>query len=301
MAGLSITKTKKEKKIMVKYFLRFLCFCLFCFHFFTLSADEKNKTEKIENYPIKKPLKQNWSFQGPFGIYDQQQLRRGFQVYYQNCATCHSLNFLSFRDLKQIGFTEKELDEIIKKFQIYDGIDEDYVPSMRPAKKSDFFPAPYANKKIAASMNNGVVPPDLSLMTRARSLPNEGLSFLWNFISNYNEGGADYIASLLSGYEEPPSFMKISQGQYYNPYYLSGQTLSMPQMLFDGQIKYQDDTDETVEQYAKDVAAFLNWVGDPHLEKRKKIGFCVLLFLIVFSFLLYFLKNEFFKDLEKEK
>lgn len=215
----------------------------------------------------------DWSFQGIFGTYDRAELRRGFQIYTEVCAACHSLNFVRYRSLQEIGFTEDEVKEIAAAASVVDGPDEFGEMFDRPGRPSDAFVAPFPNEQAAMAANGGALPPDLSLMTKAR------------------KGGPDYTYAILTGYHEPPADMQIPPGLYYNAYF-PGHQIAMPPPLNDDQVSYADGTPATVDQMAHDVTAFLNWAAEPELEVRKRTGVKTVLFLIVLTGLLYAAKRK---------
>jgi ubiquinol-cytochrome c reductase cytochrome b/c1 subunit len=244
----------------------------------------------------KKPEVHAWSFAGAFGTYDNAQLRRGFKVYKEVCATCHSIKLLAFRNLGQAGgpeFSEKEVADLAASYKVKDGPNEAGEYYDRPARPSDRFPSPFANEQAARAAMSGAYPPDMSVLVKARGYGRGFPTFLFDALPgfSYQEHGADYIASLLKGYGEAPHGVTIPDGQYYNAY-MSGNRIGMPPPLSDGAVTYDDATPQTVDQYAKDVTAFLMWVAEPHLEARKRIGLGVISFLIVFAGLLYFVKRK---------
>ncbi|HUO21062.1 MAG TPA: cytochrome c1 [Caulobacteraceae bacterium] len=242
------------------------------------------------------PLKDvNWSFEGPFGKFDQEQLQRGYKVYHDVCSNCHSMNLLSYRNLADKGgpFYDAKYPNpndspyaksIAKDFMVPD-IDTDTGESItRPATPSDHFKAPFPNEYAAKAANGGAAPPDLSLMAKAR------------------EGGPRYIYSLLTGFTAPPAGLTVAPGKYYNPYFSGdltsfwngaadqvplGGTISMPPPLKPGLVSFDDGTKATVSQEAWDVAAFLAWAAEPHQEERKQTGFAVLIYLCIFAGVLY--------------
>jgi len=218
------------------------------------------------------PPKQNWHFSGIFGTYDKAQLQRGLQVYNQVCSSCHGLKFVAFRDLGLLGYSDNDIRIFARNHEVSDGFDETGLPLTRPAGLADYFPSPFANEKQAALANNGVIPVDLSLVGRAR--------------------GADYIYALLTGYNEPDEGEDVPDGYYDNPYFASGKKIAMAPPLDDGMIAYQDGTPPTLDNYARDIAAFLIWSGDPHREIRHKTGFRVIIFLLIFSLLVYLVKRR---------
>lgn len=219
------------------------------------------------------PKKVDWSFSGPFGRYDKAELQRGFQIYKEVCASCHSLRLVAFRNLADLGFSEAEVKAIAAGYEVEDGPNDDGEMYMRPARPSDRFPSPFANIQEARLANNGAAPPDLSLMAKARM------------------GGADYIFSLLTGYEEAPAHVQLASGMNYNPYFAGGQ-IAMAPPLSDDIVTYADGTPATVEQMAHDVTAFLMWAAEPKLEDRTSLGFRVMIFLVILSVLLYFVNRK---------
>ena len=219
----------------------------------------------------KKLLKVDWSFKGYLGKFDRASLQRGYQVYVEVCASCHSMKYLSYRNLAQEGgpeFSEDQAKAMAANFEVTDGPNDDGDMFTRPAKLSDKFVNPYRNDKEAMASNGGAYPPDMSVLVKARS------------------GGADYIYSLLLGYEDPPSGMFLDDGVYYNAY-MYGNMIKMPNPLSEGLVNYNDGTKATEEQMAKDVTTFLAWAAEPHLEARHKIGFKAIIYLIIISLLVY--------------
>jgi ubiquinol-cytochrome c reductase cytochrome b/c1 subunit len=244
----------------------------------------------------KKPEVHSWSFAGFFGNYDRAQLRRGFKVYKEVCSTCHSIKMLAFRNLGQPGgpeFSEKEVAELAATYKVKDGPNDAGEYFDRPARPSDRFPPPFANEQAARAAMSGAYPPDMSVLAKARGYSRGFPTFLLDALPglSYQEHGVDYIASLLKGYQDPPHDVKVPDGQYYNVYML-GNRIGMPPPLSDGAVTYDDGAPQTVDQYARDVTAFMMWVAEPHLEARKHIGQGVIGFLIVFAALLYFTKRK---------
>lgn len=231
------------------------------------------------------PAKQKWSFSGIFGTYDRAQLRRGYQVYANVCAACHSLSLVAYRNLMEIGFTEKEVEAIAAEKELPGEPDEDGEPTTRQALPSDKFVPPFANENAAKAANNGAYPPDLSLVAKSRI------------------GGPNYLYSLLTGYSDPPKNWKdadgkpkkLGDGQYFNKY-MPGQIIAMAPPLSDDGIEYFDKTKATVSQQAKDVSAFMKWAADPKLEERKRMGIKVILFLLLLTGLLFAWKRKVWKD-----
>lgn len=249
-------------------------------------------------YPLKEPPQLDWSFAGPFGTWDKAQLQRGFKVYREVCSSCHSLDLVAFRTLEDLGYSEEQVRAIAAEYQIQDGPNDQGDMFERPGKPSDYFPAPFANPEQAAASNNGAAPPDLSLIAKARAVERGFPTFLFDVFTQYAEAGPDYIHALLTGYGEDPGEHAIPEGTYYNPYFINGVSLAMPPPLSDGQVTYDDGSPETVDQYARDVAAFLMWAAEPHLVARKQTGFTVMIFLILFGGLVYLTKRKIWSEIE---
>lgn len=244
------------------------------------------------DYPIKKPVEQDWSFAGPFGHYDRGELQRGLKVYVEVCAACHSMELVAFRTLTDLGYTEDQVKALAAEYEVEDGPDADGEMFTRPAIPSDRFPPPFPNPEAAAAANNNAVPPDFSLIAKARSVERGFPTFVFDIFTQYAEGGPDYLYALMTGYEDPPADVEVTEGTYYNPYFASGKSLSMAPPLSEGLITYDDGAPETVEQYAHDVTAFLMWAAEPHLEERKATGFKVMIFMLIFAALLFLAKRK---------
>jgi cytochrome c1 len=243
------------------------------------------------------PERQTWSFAGPFGTFDRAQLQRGYHVYREVCSNCHSMKFVAFRNLSDPGgpeFSTEQVKALAASFQI-DELNDAGEPSKRPGRPSDFFPWIFPNAKAAVA-TYGALPPDMSLLAKARSYERGFPRFIGDIFTQYQEQGPDYIVSLMTGYSDPPKGTTLSAGQSYNPYF-PARKIRMPPPLTDGRVEYTDGTPQTVKQYALDVAAFLQWAAEPKLEERKMVGFRVLVFLIVFAGLLYFVKKKIWADL----
>ncbi|NRG17623.1 cytochrome c1 [Rhizobiales bacterium] len=246
--------------------------------------------------------KQQWSFAGPFGTYDPAQLQRGFKIYREVCSGCHSMRLVAFRNLAQPGgpgFTEDEAKAIAAEYTVVDGPNDDGEMYERPGILADHFPSPFPNEQAARAANGGAYPPDFSLLAKARAAHRGFPNFVIDAFTQYQEQGPDYIYSLLTGYEEEaPEGVEVPPGQYYNHSFLAGKTLAMAPPLFEELVEYTDGTPMTVDQYARDVAAFMMWAAEPHLEERKKIGFRVMAFLIIFGSLLYFTKQKIWRKVD---
>lgn len=246
------------------------------------------------------PPLQNWSFAGPFGQFDPEQLQRGFKIYREVCSTCHSLKLLSFRNLADPGgpdFTEAQAAAIAATFQVTDGPNDQGQMFQRPGKISDSFPPPFANDQAARAALGGGLPPDMSTLAKARGYDRGFPWFIFEAFTEYEEGGPDYIHAILNGYTDPPAGFVLPPGTHYNKYF-PGHAIAMPKPISDGQVKFTDGTPETVDQYGRDVAAFLMWASEPKLDERKRLGFQVMIYLIVLSALLYFTKKKLWHDVE---
>jgi ubiquinol-cytochrome c reductase cytochrome b/c1 subunit len=240
------------------------------------------------------PPLQRWSFSGPFGLYDTAQLQRGFKVYREVCSACHSLKLVAFRNLSDPGgpgFSEAQAATVAAGFQVTDGPNDKGEMFQRPGKISDNFPPPFANDQAARAALGGKLPPDMSVLAKARGYERGFPWFIFEAFTDYQEGGPDYIHALLNGYTDPPAGFSLPPGGQYNKYF-PGYAIGMPKPLSDGQVEYTDGTPATVDQYSRDVAAFLMWAAEPTLDARKRLGFQVMMFLIVFTALLYFTKRR---------
>jgi ubiquinol-cytochrome c reductase cytochrome c1 subunit len=250
------------------------------------------------HYPLKHPKEEEWSFAGPFGHYDKGQLQRGLKVYTEVCAACHSMKLVPFRTLGELGYSEAQVKAFAANYEVQDGPDASGEMFTRKAVPSDYFPSPFPNAEAAAASNNGAAPPDFSLIAKARAVTRGFPQFVVDIFTQYQESGPDYIYSLLTGYEEPPAGFQVPQGGHYNPYFNAAAVLAMPKPLSDGQVTYDDGAPATVDQYAKDVTAFLMWAAEPHLEERKRTGFMVMIFLAIFSVLIYLTKRSVYANKE---
>ncbi len=229
-------------------------------------------------------LKTDWSFKGLFGKFDRGALQRGYQVYTEVCSSCHSMKYLSYRNLAEKGgpeFTEEQVKVIAASFEVTDGPNADGEMFTRPGKLSDKFVMPYDNVKAAQAANGGAYPPDMSVLVKARG------------------GGVDYIYSLLLGYEDPPSEIILDEGVHYNKF-MYGKKIKMASPLSEGIVEYADGTEATVEQMSKDVTTFLMWAAEPHLESRHQMGFKAILYLIILTILVYFSMKKIWSRVETE-
>lgn len=223
------------------------------------------------------PPSQDWSFSGIFGTYDRGAAQRGFLVYKEVCSSCHSMRLLSYRNLREIGFSEDEVRAIAEQYMVEDGPDDFGDMFERPAVPSDRFVSPFPNEQAARAANNNALPPDLSLITKAR------------------DNGPNYLYAFLTGYAEPPADVELLPGTYWNTYF-SGHMVSMPDMLMDDMVEYADGTVASARQQAWDVTNFLTWAAEPKMEERKRIGLRVMLFLLVFAGVMYAAKRKLWRD-----
>jgi len=260
--------------------------------------------------------RQQWSFAGPFGSFDRGQLQRGFKVYREVCASCHGLRLVAFRNLAEEGgpsFSEDQAKQIASEYTVIDGPNEDGDMYERPGILADKFPSPFPNEQAARAANGGAYPPDFSLLAKARAAHRGFPWFVFDAFTQYQEQGADYIYALLTSYpEEAPACLGEDFSGNYNPAFLGGSVtaeecahehltggpIGMAPPLSEEIVEYTDGTPMTVDQYARDVSAFMMWAAEPHLEERKKIGFRVMVFLIVFAGMLYFAKKKLWRNVE---
>jgi len=217
--------------------------------------------------------RQQWSFDGVFGTYDRASAQRGFQVYKDVCSVCHPVKHLHFRDLTDIGYSEDEVKAIAAGYQVTDGPNDEGQMFQRPGRPSDPIPGPFPNDQAARAANNGALPPDQSLIVKARP------------------GGPDYVYGILTGYKEAPSGFKLVPGMNYNEFF-PGHQIAMPQPLADNAVTFADGTPATVPQMAHDVVTFLTWAAEPRLEDRHRTGFKVTLFLVVAAGVFYAAKRK---------
>ncbi|MDK4711726.1 cytochrome c1 [Rhizobium sp. CNPSo 4039] len=258
-----------------------------------IAAETKPAAEaETPHYPLKEPREQRWTFSGPFGYYDKAQLQRGLKVYTEVCSACHSMKLVAYRTLEDLGYTEAQVKAFAANYEVQDGPNPQGEMFTRKALPSDHFNSPFPNDEAAAASNNGAVPPDMSLLAKAREIERGFPQFIFDIFTQYQEGGPDYIYSLLTGYEDPPAGFTVPQNSHYNPYFDAAATFAMPKPLSDGQVTYDDGAPQTVDQYARDVSAFLMWTSEPHLEDRKHLGFMVMVFLLIFSILIYLTKRS---------
>ena len=231
------------------------------------------------------PIKVNWSFKGLTGKFDRTALQRGFQVYKEVCSSCHSMQYLSYRNLGEPGgpeFSQVEVKAIAASIEIEDGPDSQGEMFIRPGRPSDKFKSPYPNVEASTAANGGAYPPDMSVLVKARP------------------GGANYIYSVLVGYEDPPPNITLDDGVYYNKYMI-GNKIKMSAPLSEGIVEYADGTTASVEQMAKDVTTFLSWAAEPELEQRHKTGIKVIIYLILLTVLVYLSMRKIWSRIDSEK
>jgi cytochrome c1 len=250
--------------------------------------------------------RQQWTFGGMAGHFDKEQLRRGYLVYKNVCSACHSMRLLHYRNLSEPGgpeFAQGNVEQMAAEGQITDGPNDDGEMFTRPGKPADRFASPYPNPKAAAAANGGALPPDLSVMAKARTIERAGpwylepLNWISDIVGAYQEQGPDYIHALLISYQDAPSSMTMAQGMYYNAAF-PGHQIAMPAPLSDGVVTYPDGVPATVDNYARDIAAFLMWTAEPKLEERKRMGLKVLVYLAVLAGLLYLSKRAIWRNVE---
>ncbi|SEQ06040.1 ubiquinol-cytochrome c reductase cytochrome c1 subunit [Devosia sp. YR412] len=256
--------------------------------------------------------KQSWSFAGIFGTYDQNQLQRGFQVFREVCASCHGARLIAFRNLQEEGgpsFSEEQVKALAAEYEVDDATADG---GRRKAVPADRWPSPFATEQDARDANGGALPPDFSVLAKARGVTDAFPFWVFNYFTGYSEGGPDYIHALLNGYHEevPESAphnsdgtpFDLAEGKHYNDYF-PGHAIGMAPPLSDGLVTYvaaegEAEVPQTLDQYSQDVAAYMMWMAEPHLAGRKQTGFVVLLFLIGFSALMYLTKRRIWQGIE---
>jgi cytochrome c1 len=247
------------------------------------------------------PPKQKWSFDGLFGTYDRAALQRGYQVYQGVCAACHGLSLVAYRDLRDIGLSDNQIKEAIKDIQVTDGPNDSGEMFERPALLSDRFKKPYPNEQAAIAAN-GALPPDLSLLAKARIVEAGSIPVIRSFAAKVRYGGPDYIHGVLTGYKDFATLTpeqrkdlklpeKLADGQYYNEYF-KGHVIRMPPPLTDGAVTFLDEAPNTAVAMAHDVTTFLTWAAEPRMEQRKQTGLKVMLFLLLLAGLMYMVKRK---------
>jgi len=240
------------------------------------------------------PPSQSWSFAGPFGKYDRGSLQRGLKIYKEVCSNCHGLSYIAFRNLGDPGgpgYSEAQVKAFASEYKIKDGPNDQGDMFDRPGRPADYFPPPFPNDQAARAANGGGLPPDLSLIAKARSYERGFPWFVFDFFTQFQEQGPNYVSALLLGYEKKPADVTLPEGTYYNKYF-PGHAIKMPQPLANGQVTFDDGSPATVQQYAHDIATFLMWAAEPKLETRKQTGLVVFVFLIIFAGMMYFTKKK---------
>lgn len=222
-----------------------------------------------------------FSFDGIFGTYDRASAQRGYLVYKSVCSSCHGMRQLAYRHLRQLGFTEAQVTALAAQFEVTDGPNDEGNMFERPARPADRFRQPFRNDAAARAANNGALPPDLSVMSKAR------------------EGGADYLRALLVGYTDPPPGVTVADGMHYNRYYPGHQIAMSAPLVAEGQVEYTDNTPATVEQMATDVSTFLAWAAEPELEQRRAMGVRMIIFLTILGGLVYAVKKKVWANLHQ--
>jgi cytochrome c1 len=286
------------------------------------AAEEAHEAGATEHHDKSHVTRQSWSFGGLLGSYDRAQLRRGFQIYNEVCTACHGMKLLSYRNLMEAGgpaFTKEEVKALIAEKEVpAEPNDEGEIYAdgeriMRKALLTDRMISPYANNKAAMSANGGALPPDLSVIAKARGIPHPAdntppsnfimapimgimeyggwiAGVIKDIATQYQEGGPDYIYALMTGYaEEAPAGVDIGDKNFN--YVFPGNAISMAPPLSDEIVEYTDGTKATLDQHARDVAAFLMWASEPHLNARKNLGLKVLIYLLILSGLMYGVKR----------
>lgn len=260
----------------MKRVILFVCLAtsLFCAFVLAAGLGAQVYAAEIESQP--------WTFKGPFSTFDRAQLQRGYKVYRNVCAACHPMRFMHYRNLSEEGgpeFSEEAVKVLASEAEVTDGPNDQGEMYTRPGRPSDRFVSPYKNEQEARSANNGALPPDLSLITKARA------------------GGADYIYALLTGYKEAPEGMKMAEGMNYNAVF-RGHQIAMPKPLSAELVEYTDGTPPTVDNYARDVATYLTWAAEPKLEERHKVGFRFMIYLLLLAGILYLAKRRVWSGIE---
>ncbi|WP_226699778.1 cytochrome c1 [Qipengyuania gaetbuli] len=282
-----MTKLLSVRLVAILVGLGFAFVALFAF---VIGAYNAATEEAQGHLPYAKPVDVDYSFDGPFGTWDKAQLQRGLKVYSEVCAACHSLKFVAFRNLEDLGYSEGQVKAFAASKQV-PGIDpQTGEANMRPGLPTDYFPSPYPNAVAAAAANGNAIPPDLSLITKARG------------------DGTNYVASLLQGYQEPSAELLAehpeaapSPGLHHNIYFPNLNLAMAPPLTTAGQVTYDDGTEATVKQMSEDVAAFLTWTAEPTLVKRKQTGWPVLIFLLFATILAYMSKKQIWAAVKPRK
>ena len=262
----------------------------FGFGAYNAATEVPTKSAAYEFYKKPKSPEGGFSFEGPLGKFDRAQLQRGLKVYSEVCAACHSLKFVAFRNLEQLGYSEAQVKAFAASKQV-PGIDPvTGEATTRPGMPTDTFPSPYPNNVAAAAANNNAIPPDLSLMTKAR---NDGANYVYALLAGYGEA-SDELKAQFPDFETPP-------GLYFNEYFPNLNIAMAPPIVIPDQVTYDDGTEATVDQMSADVAAFLAWTAEPKMEQRKQTGWAVIGFLLFATFLAYLAKNQIWSAVKPKK
>ncbi len=245
-----------------------------------------------------KPERQSWSWTGPFGKYDKAAAQRGLQVYTQVCASCHSLNLVPFRELTKIGYSEEEIKAFARSYQV-DSMSDEGKPIKRAGLSSDYFPKPFATEADARAANGGSLPPDMSLIIKARNHGRENLflNFFDALLIQGEASGADYVYSLLVGFDNAPEGMAMNPGMHFNKYFAGGQ-IAMPPPLTDGAVAYSDGKANDIKQMSHDVVTFLAFVSEPNLEESRYMALKFFIVLAVIYYLVYRMKKNKWRELD---
>ncbi len=241
-----------------------------------------NNVEASED--VMPPKNMHWAFDGITGKFDYESIQRGFKVYKEVCSACHAVKHLNFRNLESIGFSEEQVKSLAAGYDIQDGPNDEGQMFKRPGRPSDIIPGPYANDKESRASNNGALPPDLSLIIKAR------------------ENGANYVYSLLTGFQTAPEGFKVGENMHYNPYFAGGgkQLAMTPPLVSKGQVEFDDGTESTIEQMSHDVANFLQWAAEPEMQERKSMGVRVLIFVGILGIMMWFANKAVWSHLKKK-
>mgnify|MGYP001043728552 CR=1 FL=1 len=265
--------------------------------FITWSNEEAEETAEHAFHMEAHAPADGFDFEGPLGNWDVAQLQRGYQVYKEVCAACHSLDYVAFRNLEELGYSEEQVKAEAESWLV-PGINPDTGEAMsRAGMPTDYFPSPYPNDVAAAAANNNAIPPDLSLMTKAR---HDGSNYVYSLLTGYNDP-ATYTNEAGEGFAERFPDSMPGTGLYFNPYFANLNLAMAPPLTADGQVTYSDETEATVEQMAADVAAFLTWTAEPKLIARKQTGWWVLAFTLFATILAWFAKKQVWAGLKPKR
>lgn len=237
-------------------------------------ANESSPTSALH------PKQITWEADGVFGHFDKASIQRGYKIYKEVCSSCHSMKLMAFRNLEQAGFSKAEVKQLASEYSVSDGPNDDGDMFSRPGLPSDYFISPFPNDNAARAANGGALPPDLSLIIKAR------------------HDGANYVYSILTGFQDAPLDFPLSEGKYYNPYFEGRQISMAPPLADDGVVEYKDGTYASREQMAVDVVNFLQFVAEPEMESRKKMGIRTIIFLAITTLLFVIAKRMIWKKVQ---